>query len=119
MSSSTQATSALRKMNYELMWDPCYGYLSSCPSNLGTGLVASVGIRLPTLSGRPELLKGICDEYCLESHPARKGSIQADETPGMLVITTQRVLPPSEAARFCTRLPQICALPLDCAAHRL
>jgi len=117
MRASTQANSALRKMNYEMMWDPCYGYLSSCPSNLGTGLVASVGIKLPTLSGRPELLKAICDEYCLESHSVRQGSIQ-DETP-VLVITTQRVLPQSEAARFCTRLPQICALPLDYAAHHL
>ena len=92
MCASTQANSALRKMDYELMWDPCYGYLSSCPSNLGTGLVASVGIRLPMLSGRPELLRNICDEYCLESHPSRQGSIQ-DETP-VLIVTTQRVFPP-------------------------
>lgn len=79
-------------MNYGLMFDLRYGFLSSCPSNLGTGLVVSVGIKLPRLSGRPDMLRDICDEYGLESHPAKYDSGVSDGTP-VLIITTRRVLP--------------------------
>ena len=39
------------------MVDPTLGYLTSCPSNVGTGLRASVLLRLPHLSCQGELLE--------------------------------------------------------------
>lgn len=41
-----------------------YGCLSSCPTNLGTAMRASVHVRLPHLAGRPEF-KAVCDEMRL------------------------------------------------------
>ncbi len=45
-------------------FDPRLGYLSSCPTNLGTAMRASVHIRLPLLSARPDFRK-TCGEYGL------------------------------------------------------
>ena len=39
------------------------GYLTACPTNLGTGLRASVHIWLPQLGTRMDELKAIADEY--------------------------------------------------------
>lgn len=45
-----------KKLNYA--WDPSFGYLTSCPTNLGTGLRASFMLHLPalTLSGEIQQL---------------------------------------------------------------
>jgi creatine kinase/arginine kinase len=43
---------------------PRYGCLSSCPTNLGTAMRASVHVRLPHLADRPEF-KAACDEMKL------------------------------------------------------
>jgi len=43
---------------------PRYGCLSSCPTNLGTAMRASVHVKLPELCKRPEF-KEICDEFKL------------------------------------------------------
>lgn len=42
------------------------GYLTFCPSNLGTTMRASVHIRIPTLSQRTDF-KAICDKYHLQA----------------------------------------------------
>ncbi len=42
------------------------GYLTSCPTNLGTAMRASVHIRLPKLSEDPEHFRQICDRYHLQ-----------------------------------------------------
>ena len=39
------------------------GYITSCPTNLGTALRASVHIRLPLLSAQKEKFQQIADEY--------------------------------------------------------
>lgn len=39
------------------MVDPALGYLATCPSNVGTGMRASVMLRLPHLSCQGELLE--------------------------------------------------------------
>ena len=46
--------------------DPHLGYLSSCPSNLGTAMRASVHIRLPKLGADMSLFKKITDSYHLQ-----------------------------------------------------
>ncbi|XP_014774299.1 arginine kinase Oct f 2 [Octopus bimaculoides] len=42
------------------------GYLTFCPSNLGTTMRASVHIKIPKLSQRPDF-KSICDKYNLQA----------------------------------------------------
>ncbi|OQV23796.1 Creatine kinase B-type [Hypsibius exemplaris] len=44
---------SIRKAGYEWMWNPHLGFITSCPSNLGTALRASVFIKLPLLSQDP------------------------------------------------------------------
>lgn len=51
--------------NLKFAFDERYGYFSTCPSNLGTSLRASVLIRLPELSSKanwPEFRK-IVDSF--------------------------------------------------------
>jgi len=42
------------------------GYLTFCPTNLGTTLRASVHVRVPMLSKDPKVLKEICAKYNLQ-----------------------------------------------------
>merc|ERR1719408_987326 len=43
--------------------DEHFGYVSTCPTNMGTGLRASVHINLPKLMKNPELHQSIADKY--------------------------------------------------------
>ena len=43
--------------------DEHLGYISNCPTNLGTGLRASVHINLPKLMKNPQLMNSIADKY--------------------------------------------------------
>jgi protein-arginine kinase len=43
--------------------DDHLGYISTCPTNLGTGLRASVHINLPKLMKNPDLHQSIADKY--------------------------------------------------------
>ena len=54
------------------MLDPKYGYLHSCPTNLGTGMRASVHVDLPgwTKEGLPAL-KARCEELHLQPRGTR------------------------------------------------
>ncbi|EKX52709.1 hypothetical protein GUITHDRAFT_92286 [Guillardia theta CCMP2712] len=49
-----------------LMYDERLGFLGTCPSNLGTGLRASVMIVLPELNKDPKRLEEICRKYDLQ-----------------------------------------------------
>ncbi len=57
------------------------GYISSCPTNLGTAMRASVHIKLPKLSKDMERLKSITDKYHLQirgvdgEHSESRGAI--------------------------------------------
>lgn len=51
--------------------DPRLGYLTSCPSNLGTGMRAGVHIRLPELCHRPDLLEQITRDHHLQIRGTR------------------------------------------------
>ncbi len=46
--------------------DPNLGYLTSCPSNLGTGMRAGVHLRLPNFQTQQELLHATAEEYNLQ-----------------------------------------------------
>jgi arginine kinase len=43
--------------------DEHLGYITSCPTNLGTALRASVHIKLPKLMSNKELFNSIADKY--------------------------------------------------------
>lgn len=48
----------------EFAFDPKLGYLTTCPTNLGTGMRASVHIRIPLLSAEPNF-KEVCADLGL------------------------------------------------------
>ncbi|CAE7938016.1 tck1 [Symbiodinium sp. KB8] len=50
----------------KLMFSDRLGFVGSCPTNLGTGLRASVMIRLPEFSKHPALLKAVCKKFKLQ-----------------------------------------------------
>ena len=46
--------------------DPSLGYITSCPTNLGTALRASVHIKLPNLSSDKEEFEKITNQFQLQ-----------------------------------------------------
>lgn len=46
--------------------DDHLGFVTSCPTNLGTGMRASVHIKLPNLKNNEKVFKSIADQYCLD-----------------------------------------------------
>jgi creatine kinase len=58
--------SAAQANGAKLMFNDRLGFLGTCPSNLGTGLRASVMIKLPELNKDPHALEKICDEFDLQ-----------------------------------------------------
>jgi len=46
----THLEKSIKNQGYEWMWSQHLGFVTSCPSSLGTALRASVFIRLPFLS---------------------------------------------------------------------
>jgi len=53
-----------------IMKDEALGYLSSCPTNLGTGVKATIKIKLPKLVKNRTALNKICEENFLEINNA-------------------------------------------------
>ena len=54
------------------MLDPKYGYIHSCPTNLGTGMRASVHIDLPGYAKQgPAVLSARCEELHLQPRGTR------------------------------------------------
>merc|ERR1719287_448166 len=54
------------KEGYSFMHNDHLGYILVCPSNLGTGLRASVMVKIPLLSARPDF-KDICSGLRLQA----------------------------------------------------
>jgi creatine kinase/arginine kinase len=61
----SRAVSELRQ-RLAFAYSECLGYLTSCPTNLGTAMRASVHIRLPRLGEDMERFKEICDRRELQ-----------------------------------------------------
>ena len=64
--------SVKKESGHDFMNDPKYGYIHSCPTNLGTGMRASVHIDLPgwTKLG-PKVLAARCEELHLQPRGTR------------------------------------------------
>lgn len=60
----SQGLTALQK-TLEYAYNHRYGYLNSCPTNIGTAMRASVHIRLEKLAQKPEILNQIAQQYQL------------------------------------------------------
>jgi len=46
--------------------DDHFGYISTCPSNMGTGMRASVHIKLPKLMTNKDMMQSIADKYSVQ-----------------------------------------------------
>ena len=57
---------AAQKNGAKLMYSDKLGFLGTCPSNLGTGLRASVMICIPQLNKDPKALEKVCDAFDLQ-----------------------------------------------------
>lgn len=57
------------------------GFLTSDPTNVGTGVQASAVIRLPLLSADPERLKGLCRSFGLNPTRKRLAGAQGSQKP--------------------------------------
>lgn len=64
----TRLSSAIRKIENKVKfaYTSHLGYLTSCPTNLGTAMRASVHIKLPKLAEDMDLFKKIADQYHLQ-----------------------------------------------------
>jgi len=49
--------------NLNFLWNRHLGYITSCPTNLGTALRASVHIKLPKLSKKWDEFQAIADKF--------------------------------------------------------
>jgi len=63
---SDTISKAAKQNGAKLMEDPKLGFLGTCPSNLGTGLRASVMIKIPELNKDPHALEEVCDAFDLQ-----------------------------------------------------
>ncbi len=61
----SRAAAAIEKV-VKFSHDNHLGYITSCPTNLGTALRASVHIRLPKLSQQKEEFQKIADKYFVQ-----------------------------------------------------
>ena len=74
---ATEVEKQLNADGYEIMRNDHLGYITTCPSNLGTGLRAGAMVRLPLLSQREDF-KEICHKFRLQARGG-KGVDSASE----------------------------------------
>ena len=71
---------AIKSNGQEFMWNDHHGFILTCPSNLGTGLRASVHVKLPLLS------KEDCFEWLLDKLRLQKrgtGGVDTESKDGV------------------------------------
>merc|ERR1712107_468111 len=59
--------------------DEHLGYISNCPTNLGTGMRASVHIKLPKLGKKKEQFHAIADKYFVQIRGAHGEHTESDD----------------------------------------
>ena len=74
--------------------DDHLGYITSCPTNLGTALRASVHIKLPKLSLKKEEFQAIADKYNVQIRGIHGEHSESDD--GVFDISNKRRLGRSE-----------------------
>ncbi len=84
---------AIAAMGFSFMYSPRLGYLHSCPSNCGTGMRASVHVRLPLLAKTGELPL-LCEQLRLQ--PRGVDGEHSDSAGGVYDISNKERLGKSE-----------------------
>ena len=74
--------------------DSHLGYITSCPTNLGTALRGSVHIKLPKLSQKKEQFQAIADNYYVQIRGIHGEHSESDD--GVFDISNRRRLGRSE-----------------------
>ena len=75
---------------------PNLGYLTSCPTNLGTGMRASVHIKIPNAANQPNF-QSVCDKYQIQPRGIHgEHSVSTGEDVGVYDISNKRRLGLSE-----------------------
>ncbi len=74
--------------------DDHLGYITSCPTNLGTALRGSVHIKLPKLSQKKEQFQAIADKYYVQIRGIHGEHSESDD--GVFDISNRRRLGRSE-----------------------
>jgi arginine kinase len=74
--------------------DEHLGYISTCPTNLGTGMRASVHIKLPKLAKKADQFQAIADKYYVQIRGAHGEHTESDD--GVYDISNLRRLGRSE-----------------------
>ena len=74
--------------------DDHLGYITSCPTNLGTALRGSVHIKLPKLSQKKEKFQAIADKYYVQIRGIHGEHSESDD--GVFDISNRRRLGRSE-----------------------
>ncbi len=88
---------SFKSKGHSFMWNDHLGYILTCPSNLGTGLRASVHVKLPLLSTHE------CFEPLLEKIRLQKrgtGGVDTDSTDGTYDVSNSDRLGFSEVKIF-------------------
>ncbi|CAD7941806.1 unnamed protein product [Amoebophrya sp. A120] len=78
---------------YDFMHNDHLGYVLVCPSNLGTGLRASVMVKIPLLSALPDF-KAVCKKFSLQ--PRGGAGVDSDSSGGVWDISNSDRLGKSE-----------------------
>lgn len=78
----------------EFAHDEHLGYITSCPTNLGTAMRASVHIALPKLAKDQSKIDAICDEYYVQKRGIHGEHTETDD--GVYDISNRRRLGKSE-----------------------
>lgn len=92
----SRLTNAISKIEekIEFLYDEHLGYITSCPTNLGTAMRASVHIRLPNLGSNIKTFEEICNEYHLQIRGIN--GEHSDSVGGVYDISNKRRLGVSE-----------------------
>lgn len=78
----------------EFAHDPTLGYITSCPTNLGTAMRASVHIKLPKLCKKKDEFNAIADKYHVQIRGIHGEHTETDD--GTYDISNKRRLGRSE-----------------------
>ncbi len=83
-----------KKLGFQCL--PNLGYLTACPTNLGTGMRASVHIKIPNASAQPNFT-AICDKYQIQPRGIHgEHSVSTGEDAGVFDLSNKRRLGLSE-----------------------
>ena len=84
------ALGQFEKLGVNFSYDPHLGYITSCPTNLGTAMRASVHIKLPLLGKKKEEFEAIASKYNVQIRGIHGEHTETDD--GIFDISNKRRL---------------------------